>query len=658
MSAALVAAGVALAAISGVPGLLLRRRDDGAGERIAASLLAVAALCTIAGVAQALLRPGAGAGVSFPSPFAGAEFRLAVDALSAIFLLPIVLIPLTGAIYGLRYWSQLEHPQNGRTLRLFYGLLTAAMAVVVTARNAPTFLVAWEVMALAAFVLITTEDADADVRAAGYLYLVCTRIGTLCLFAMFGVMFAVHGSWDFDRPFDGNSAAGTAIFLLGFVGFALKAGVVPFHVWLPPAHANAPSHVSAVLSGVLLKIGIYGLVRITALASPLPLWWGELLLGFGVVSGVFGVAFAIGQHDLKRLLAYHSVENIGIICIGLGLAVIARATGRTELLVLGLAGALLHVWNHGLFKSLLFLAAGSVLHASGTREIDHLGGLAKSMPKTASAFLVGAIAICGLPPLNGFISELLIYLGLFRGAAAGPRALWLAVALAAAALALIGALAVACFVKVFGAVFLGEPRSPAAFAAHESPTQMTAPMLALAGACAAIGLGSPLVAPVLDRAVFAWAPEIGFTPLLALAPLSAVTSACAVLLVLAVLTGAWLQARTRQTARSGTWDCGYAEPTARMQYTASSFADSLVSMCRTVLRPRVDRAVVSGPFPSEASFRSDVPDVVLEDALLPAARLTERGFVWFRWLQRGSLNAYLVYILATLVWLFVWQGGR
>jgi formate hydrogenlyase subunit 3/multisubunit Na+/H+ antiporter MnhD subunit len=233
---------------------------------------------------------------------------------------------------------------------------------------------------------------------------------------------------------------------------------MPLHVWLPGAHAIAPSHVSALMSGVLIKMGIYGLVRTFSLFPNPPLWWGQLVLLMGAISGVLGVAFAIGQHDFKRLLAYHSVENIGIICMGLGLALLGRSLGSGALVALGLGGALLHTWNHGLFKGLLFLSAGSVLHAAHTREIDELGGLAKRMPWTSFAFLVGSVAICGLPPLNGFVSELLVYLGLFEVARLPRGVLWLVGAIGAPTLALIGALALACFVKVFGAMFLGEPR--------------------------------------------------------------------------------------------------------------------------------------------------------------------------------------------------------
>jgi hydrogenase-4 component B len=372
---------------------------------------------------------------------------------------------------------------------------------------------------------------------------------------------------------------------------------------------------------------------------------------------VLGVVFAIGQHDLKRLLAYHSVENIGIICMGLGLAMMGRSMGRLDLVALGLAGSLLHVWNHGLFKSLLFLSAGSVLHATGTREMDHLGGLLARMPRTGIAFIVGAVAICGLPPLNGFVSELLIYLGLFRVATGPGDRIWLAGAFAAPALALVGALAIACFVKAFGVAFLGQPRTAGAAAARECGRLMALPMAVLAGGCALIGIGPSLLAPMLDGAVAAWAPERAreLAPLAELAPLEAVTMTAIGMIVGLGLAGAALHARTRRAAAAGTWDCGYAAPAATMQYTSSSFAQMLVRIFSWALWPEERSPRIAGVFPRGAAFHSDVPDVVLDRGVLPAARSMERLFSWLQWLQRRSINVYLLYILITLVSLLLWR---
>ncbi|MBI5442102.1 MAG: hydrogenase, partial [Deltaproteobacteria bacterium] len=542
--------------------------------------------------------------------------------------------------------------------RLFYGLLAGSMALTAVARDSVLFLMAWEIMALAAFFLITTEDADPAACRAGRIYLIATHLGTAALIALFLLLKRASGSWGLDALPAGALAPGAAaaVFLLALVGFGLKAGLMPLHVWLPGAHANAPSHVSALLSGVMIKMGIYGLIRLTGLFPAPPAWWGAVLLVLGMVSGVLGVAFAIGQHDLKRLLAYHSIENIGIIAMGLGLALLGRSASRPDWIALGFAGALLHVWNHGLFKSALFLAAGSTIHAAGTREIDHLGGLLRRMPWTGATFLLGAVAICGLPPLNGFVSELLIYLALFR--TLGPDGgQWAAAALAAPALALIGALAVACFVKVFGVAFLGEPRGPGAERAEESPLSMLAPMLVLSLLCALIGLEPALVAPPLARVAEAWSGSPFVRSLPALAPFGALSVAGTALLGLlaagALVVRHWY--RGRPLRRAVTWDCGYLAPSPSMQYTASSFAQMLVGLFSWALRPRVERLRPPGLFAPSGSFASEVPDTVFEGLVQPAFARFDRLAARLRPVQHGRTQLYILYILAAVVALLFWR---
>jgi hydrogenase-4 component B len=443
------------------------------------------------------------------------------------------------------------------------------------------------------------------------------------------------------------------VFLLALFGFGLKAGIMPLHFWLPSAHAMAPSHVSALMSGVLIKTGIYGLVRITSILPQPPLWWGGLLLALGIVSAVLGVTFALGQHDLKRLLAYHSIENIGIIVIGLALALLGRTVGEPKWMVLGLAGSLLHVWNHALFKSLLFLGAGSVIHSQHTREIDHLGGLAKPMPWTAGCFLIGAAAICGLPPLNGFVSEFFIYVGLFQTLGLGDERSLPAAAFAVPALALMGALAVACFVKVFGVVFLGVSRQPEAHPAHESGWPMIVPLCVLSACCIAIGLAPGAVAPLLDRAVTVWTGELAPVPgaLAESAPLMQLSvSAAVVWASLAVVSGLlYWRIRTQPLSWTETWGCGYTAPTPRMQYTASSFAQFLVDLLGWSLQPTVHRPHLDNLFPSTAEFASHVPEVVLDRAVQPVARFLGRVLLWFRLMQQGAVQIYLLYIFAILV---------
>ncbi|MGO9115212.1 MAG: proton-conducting transporter membrane subunit, partial [Thermoguttaceae bacterium] len=578
MSVLLLLLGIGLAALSGATGLLFRRHSD-AGQWLTTLLAVLGSVTGLAGVGLFWVL-GDGPPIVLPwavpgGPMPGGQFLVGIDAISAVFLPPIFLISLLGNVYGLSYWKQSDHPENGRKLRLFYGMLTAGMALVVIARNGLLFLFAWEIMALSGFFLVTTDDRDPKVRRSGWIYLVATHVAALSLFALFGLLRAASGSFALVMLDAGSLAPGvsTAIFVCALFGFGFKAGIMPLHVWLPGAHANAPSHVSAIMSGVILKMGIYGLVRVLSLLPTPPLAWGYVVLGLGVVSGVLGVAFAVGQHDLKRLLAYHSIENIGIIVIGLGLALIGRTYQRADWVILGLGGALLHVWNHALFKSLLFFSAGSVFHATGTREIDRLGGLAKAMPRTSLGFLVGAIAICGLPPLNGFVSELLIYLGLFGALGIGEGAACPIAAFAAPALALIGGLAVACFVKVFGAVFLGTARSDDARHAHESPWSMIGPMGVLMACCGFIGLFPSQIAPILGRAIAAWSPETADagSRLADLAPLGWVSGMGLLLLAFLGLGCAALRQRLRagDLATGSTWGCGYAAPTARMQYTSS-----------------------------------------------------------------------------------------
>ena len=647
MSEWLIFLGIGCHAVSGVPGLF-RRRDSDAGQKLSVVLGLIGSALGIIGAVVSLWQP------PVTNPI------IKIDAISVIFLLPIFLIPALGGVYGLTYWKQAEHIHNGQKLRLFYGLVTAALAGVTIAANSILFLVAWEIMALSAFFLITTEDEDRAVSEAGWLYLVATHTATLCLFALFALLRNVTGSFALVALPDGLGAGvATAIFLLAIIGFGLKAGVMPLHIWLPGAHAMAPSHVSALMSGVLIKIGIYGLVRISSLLPHPPLWWGGLLLVAGTISGVLGVVFAIGQHDLKRLLAYHSVENIGIITMGLGLAMVGRSLHRADCVALGLAGALLHVWNHGLFKSVLFFSAGAVIHATHTREIDRLGGLARAMPRTALCFAIGAVAICGLPPLNGFVSELLIYLGLFRSLGIGHETGWAGSAFAPPALALIGALALACFVKAFGAVFLGVARSEPARQAREADANMTGPMLVLVGCCLLIGLAPLLVAPLFEQGVYAWSPDLatGAVSLVMLAPLRWVSVAGLALIVLIAVAGVLLSLRLRHcgTASSGTWDCGYAAPTARMQYTSSSFAQMLVGCFVWVLRPRVHAPGEQPLFSRATQFRSHVPDIVLDGALRPSFRFGAKITSSFRFLQAGNIHAYLFYIVVFLILLLLWR---
>jgi len=511
-------------------------------------------------------------------------------------------------------------------------------------------------MALAACVLVSTEDEKGECRRSGLIYLMATHLGTLVLLGFFALWRSASGSFDLLPLSNGQIPAATVniLFLLALFGFGLKAGLMPLHFWLPGAHANAPSHVSALMSGVLIKMGIYGIVRVAALLPDISLFWGWFILFLGAVSGLLGVAFALAQHDLKKLLAYHSVENIGIIVMGLGLALLGRSHQRPEWIVLGMAGCLLHVWNHGLFKALLFFGAGSVLHGAKTRQIDRLGGLARRMPWTAAAFLLGAVAISGLPPLNGFISEFFIYLGFFTSAQAMENQFAL-VLFGAPVLAMIGALAVACFVKVYGAVFLGCPRSDAAGNAHESSLSMRLPMVVLGILCLGIGIFPALVLPLLGPAISVWQGRgvlvsSAASTLDALVPFGWLSAMTGILMGLILMVGLLLFFKQRRMpASSGlTWDCGYGRPTARMQYTAASLARTLVNLGRWVLRPHQHDPQISSSFPQASCLHSHVDDPILDRVLIPDFERLRRLTRWFTRFQQGQAQYYILYLVVTL----------
>jgi hydrogenase-4 component B len=604
---------------------------------LAGAALAGAGLWTLLGVSSP--------DIVLPWAIPGGSFHLSLDAISAVFLVPIGVLGALGAVYATRYWPEKEHPRGHRLLRGSYGALVAGMALVVLAGNGVVLLVAWEVMAISGFFLVATEHERAETRDAAYVYLGATHAATLLLWVLFARIASATGTFGF-APLPPGGAA-TVTVLIGVAGFGVKAGIMPLHVWLPGAHSAAPSHVSALMSGVLLKVGIYGIVRTTALVALPPVALAGLIILVGAVSALGGVAFALGQHDVKRLLAYHSIENIGIIVLGIGLALLGRTLGRPEWVVLGLAGALLHVWNHAFFKGLLFLSAGAVVHATGTRTIDRLGGLARVMPVTSSLFLVGAVAISGLPPLNGFVSELLIYLGLVRAALPGGS---MFAAFATPALAMVGALAVACFVKVFGAVFLGTARTPEAARAHEAPAAMLWPMGILAALCVLIGLAPGLVAPGLDRAVAAYVATSGGGAASLPALGSMVSFGWLTALGLGLVAATLLLAGSRRrelraAADTETWGCGYAATSPRLQYTASSFADTLVGILSGILRPKRHLPRVSGIFPGSAHLEVHIDDVVLERALRPSLVRAGALLARARVLQGGHVNLYIFIIL-------------
>jgi len=575
----------------------------------------------------------------------GEPVHLRMDPLSALFFALLCAVGGLATVYAREYWADDAHPISARPGRTWWSVLLASIGLVLLSSNGLHFLIAWEIFTVASYFLITLDRQKTEVRAAGWLYLGASHVATLCLFAFFAILAGRTGSWDLG-PMRGQPGL-APLFWLALIGFGLKAGMFPLHIWLPSAHANAPSHVSALLSGVTIKMGIYGLVRFSGWL-PMPGGAGWVVASLGVASAVLGVAFALGQHDLKRLLAYHSVENIGIILIGFGFALIAMEHGNAAWGGIALAGGLLHVWNHGLFKSLLFLGGGSVVHATRTREMSRLGGLWCTMPWTTGLFALGAAAISGLPPLNGFVSEWLVYLGLFDAVNShGTPAL--AAVFAAVLLAMTSAMALACFVKVCGVVFLGAPRTAAAARAHECGLLMRVPMAALAAACVAIGVAPAVVWPAMARATAEWNPAwaaLGAPVSLRMLGLFHISLAAA---AVAGVTLLWRRVRQGGLRRGLTWDCGYAAPTPRMQYTAGSFAGIITEWFSWILRPRRSEDRPAEAFPTSAHLEEQTPETVLEFAFEPAARAVMRVSNAARRLQRGRSQAYLLYLAVCLV---------
>jgi formate hydrogenlyase subunit 3/multisubunit Na+/H+ antiporter MnhD subunit len=588
-----------------------------------------------------------------------ASFFLKLDPLSAFFLLPIFVLAIMAAVYGKEYLMAYRDEKWLGIFWFFFNLLVVSMAMVCLANNTILFLIAWEVMALSSFFLVAFEYEKEDVRKASWIYMIASYLGTACLLPMFLILSKGSNSLDFDIFSKSLSPQMAGIcFILALVGFGTKAGIMPFHVWLPIAHPAAPSPVSALMSGVMIKTGIYGLVRTLSFLGVPPMWWGWLLVTIGILSGVPGVLYALAQHDLKRLLAYHSVENIGIIIIGLGVGVIGWSANMPIVAALGFAGGLLHVVNHALFKGLLFLGAGSVFHGTHTLEIDHLGGLIKKMPRTALFFLIGAIAISGLPPLNGFISEFVIYMASFQGAMEmRPNAAIFLIS-AIAGLALIGGLAAACFAKAFGIVFLGEPRSKAAQNAHESNSWMIIPMMLLSIACIVIGLMGPFVirfmSPVIGVILGnSHSGEIQTASNL----LKYVTIGVIVfILLLAAIAGLrYLLLSKRHVGKALTWDCGYAAPTVRMQYTASSFAQPVLELFGFFLRTKKNITIPDTYFPSASHFESHTPDIGADGIYKPIFRTTISFFKQMKIVQEGRIHLYVLYLVVTLLILLFWN---
>jgi hydrogenase-4 component B len=591
-------------------------------------------------------------------PFAA--MIIGIDSLSGFFLIPLLILAFTCSIYGPQYFH--DHPVE-KSHWPFFGLLVAGMMMVLLARNAILFIIAWEVMSLSSFFLVITDKESSSAMRAGWIYFITAHVGTAFLLCLFLFLGALSGSFNFDawKEMALSGTAADALFILALVAFGMKAGFIPFHIWLPLAHPSAPSHVSALMSGVMIKMGIYGILRILTILAPYHPWWGGLLIAIGGVSGILGVLFAIGQHDIKRLLAYHSVENIGIILLGIGIGILGAAYGSGLIAFLGFTGGLLHVVNHSLFKGLLFLGAGSVLRQTGSGQIDELGGLIKRMPGTALFFLVGSVAICGLPFFNGFISELMIYVAGITGAVKSTSPGFAMAGLAAVlCLALIGGLAAACFAKAFGIVFLGEARTEKALVKHDVPFSMRAAMAILAALCLVVGMASPLVMTYLLPPVLLLAGQ-GASPYTSVATslawtVTIVLWAVVAAVFLSVVLARVFRSRKQPVARTVTWDCGYISPDVSMQYTASSFAAPIVEQFKVPLAAHRRVSLDAGLFPRRVwTFHSGVEDWFLTRFYTPAIEILDRLFEHVRWFQSGKTGQYILYIAITIFCLIIWK---
>ena len=560
------------------------------------------------------------------------------------------------ALYGFSYFKKYFSTRHVAIPWFMFNVLAGSMVLVCLAQNVLFFLLSWELMTISSFFLVAFEYQKTAVRKAGWTYLVATHIGTSTLFLMFMIYSNFAGSMDF---FDfGNVLPQhqmTLCLILAIIGFGTKAGIMPFHVWLPEAHPVAPSHVSALMSGVMIKTGIYALLRIISF-NTIPSWLGYALLVIGMVSGILGVLFAIAQHDLKRLLAYHSVENIGIIFIGLGVGCIGLSSGNMMVAVLGFSGGILHIMNHAIFKSLLFLGAGSVLHATHTLDIDHLGGLLKRMPRTGTTFVIGSAAIAGLPPFNGFVSEFLIYLGMLLGIVHFDSNNSLIMIVGIISLALIGGLATACFTKAFGTIFLGEPRTKKAKQAKENDGLMTIPMILLAGLCVVIGLGGPFIIRILHGILPIFIPAYGMELVSAAHYLVFISIGGILLfgLFFLFMVLRFFLLRNKSVRESTTWDCGYNYPSARMQYTASSFAQPITDLFNFILRSRKIIKQSDAYFPVKSTFKTETPDVIRQKLYQPIFLSVKKYFSYLNVIQRGKIQIYISYLVATLFVLLIW----
>lgn len=617
-------------------------------------LIAVGAIFTLIPAASVLITGNTLSQSLFFNPIFG-QVNFVIDALSAFFIVVISVMSLASVIYSKGYLKQyVENGKNINSHMVFLTMLLASMLSVVTCQNALMFLICWEVMSLSSFFLVIFENEKKEVIKAGIKYLVFMHVSVLFIILSFAMMSIQSGSLDFAsfaKILQNNVPFAYLAFLLAFVGFGTKAGFVPFHNWLPDAHPAAPSHVSAIMSGVMIKTGIYGILRVLSLVVIPSKLIAYTVLIVSVISALYGVLYAITQHDLKRLLAYHSIENIGIIGIGIGVGMIGLAYNMPMVALLGFAGGILHILNHSIFKELLFLAAGSVYTKTHTRNIEILGGLIKSMPATAILFLVGSIAICGLPPFNGFISEFLVYLGMFNGLSIHDFFSMIILLFSISGLALVGTMAVLCFTKAFSIIFLGSPRSECAQEVKEDTEKsMLIPMGILGGLTLLIGIFPQYVFEIVSKPASVLTGNQALTiaePMALMQTISLFALAFVAVLTVAIVLR--LRHTKNKVQMFETWGCGYNRLNNHVQYTASSYASPFLSMLKPLFKKIFDIEKPRKLFPTSAHFSLHIDDIEEAYVLNPLLKGDEWFLSKFESMQSGNIQSYIKYGLIFLI---------
>ncbi|MCM1004340.1 MAG: hypothetical protein NC408_08375 [Candidatus Gastranaerophilales bacterium] len=600
-----------------------------------------------------------------PTPLFG-EIVCAMDPLSAVFTAVISVMSLLGVIYANGYMKPyLNKGMHTSSHCFFLMLLIASMLGVVTVQNGLFFLIVWELMSLSSFFLVIFEGEKKDVLKAGIKYLVYMHFSVIFIIAMIAMLANASGSFGFGafaEAVSNNPQLANAAFLLAFVGFGIKAGFVPFHNWLPDAHPAAPTHVSGIMSGVMIKTGIYGILRTLLIIGVPSKFVSYVVLVVAVVSALYGVLYAITQHDIKRLLAYHSIENIGIIGIGIAVGMLGLAYGNNIVAVLGFSGAILHVVNHSIFKELLFFAAGSTYLKTHTRNIETLGGLIKKMPYTALLFIVGSVAICGLPPFNGFISEFLIYAGMLHGIPSSEMGMFITLVISIGALAMVGTMAVLCFSKASGIMFLGEARSEAAAEVKEDVSAvMIIPMSILGLFTLLIGVLPQYVLKFIFPPVaqFAGSQDVVLPIFESLISVMQQLSIClGIFLVMLVVFFVLRALINKRYEEHCTWGCGYNRANPHMQYTASSYASPFISTLKPLFKRVSHIKKPKDLFPKEAYYELEIEDIEEAYIVNPIVKWDEKILAKFERIQNGNMQQYilfgLIFLVLAIVGLVIW----